>query len=217
MALGQSWRVRRTDVQGVLCLSADLPGPSKNVGLLRPVAAAAVSEGVRKDTGVISWVSWPDLVTVDGSAVGKVRVSCTSKTSIAVRVNGHAPASQELLSACIPSTSILEVLGAEVDLELLSDRVMSALDWYAAELERGAYRKLVERIEPSIRWMGDSVTVRMKDGTQKAGRASGLEEGGSLLLRGRGGRTLSISPEDAECVVPIRQSPQRGSPKRNLL
>ena len=203
---------------GLLDLEVSIGAAPKNLTLLGPVTVAAVSEAIRKDTGIVSWVHWPDLVTIDGKAVGRALVS-PSRSALAVvigaTVNCSCPASEVAFSPTIPSTSILGELGVEIDVDLLREKVLEAIDWYSAEWERGAHGKLVSRIEPSIPWMGATVRVAMAKGARLEGRAAALDESGSLLLEGAGVQTWSatLSPSEVECVLPVRQSPT----KRTLL
>ena len=229
MAGSVGWRVRRGSevgrfsdrlvVQGrragvldlYVCLLVDGVGHQERFRLLGPLITACTSEGIRRDTGIISWLHWPNLVTIDG------RVVATTSRSLAARP-GTAANAQVVLRVCVncfagrpggfpsalPSTSILKALGVEIDLDLLRDKVLHALDWYFAEWERGMDRKLVGRIEPTISWLGRDVEVRTAGAGVVVGRAKGLDDDGSLLLvqRGRGGRavTRAIRAEGVELV-----------------
>jgi len=195
-----------------VCLLADRQEASGGLGLLRALVAASTSEGIRRDTGIISWLHWPDLVTIDGRVVATTRLSPAPrpesgrKTIVVARisVNCFAPRSGEFSSLALPSTSIRNALGVEIDVDLLRDKVLHALNWYHAEWERGMRRKLVERIRPTIAWLGRDVEVKMADGRALKGRAAGLDDEGSLLLeqKNRGGRStsLKIRPENVNLV-----------------
>ena len=204
-------------VKGLLSISGTLEGPSRNLSLLGPLMAAALSEAIRKDTGLIAWLHWPDLTTVDGSAVGRASLSRASGvTNVELRVNCFAPGAKAIFSRGVPSGSILDALGVEIDPSLLRERVLDATDWLTAEWEKGAYGRLVERIQPSIAWMGQPVKVVKKNGDTMTGSATGVDEKGSLLLHGKLG-PVAISPEDVEFVLPVRQSTQTKSARRTLL
>jgi biotin-(acetyl-CoA carboxylase) ligase len=175
-------------------------------GLLGPLVAACASEGIRRDTGIISWLHWPNLVTIDGRVVARTSLSVTqpanpdAKVHLVSRVLVNCfdgkPAS---FPSGLPAASILDVLGVEIDLDLLRDKVLHALDWYLAEWERGMHRKLVERIEPTISWLGGDVNVLTTDARVVAGRAKGLDDQGSLLLERRA-RILTV-PADSVVLV----------------
>jgi len=194
-----------------VCLLASGEGDPGRLGLLGPLTAACTSEGIRRDTGIISWLYWPDLVTIEGRVVAATSRSLAAppgpdgkaKVVLRIWVNCFAGSPREFPSE-LPSTSILEALGVEIDVDLLRDKVLHALDWYFAEWERGMKRKLVERIEPTISWLGRDVEVRTADSNLLVGRAKGLDDDGSLLLEqlGRRGKavTRAIRTEGVELV-----------------
>jgi biotin-(acetyl-CoA carboxylase) ligase len=106
-------------------------------------------------------------------------------------------------------TSIREELGVEIDMRLLRDKILHALTWYQAEWERGMYRKLVERIQPTIPWLGRKVRVETRSHDVLVGRAERLDDTGSLVLAGverprrdlgDNGPTETLSPGDVELV-----------------
>ena len=222
------WRVRRRSavrrfsdrlvVQGrraglldlSVCLLATSQGDPRRLGLLGTLAAACTSEGIRRDTGIISWLHWPYLVTIDGRVVATTSRSLAApqgpdgkaKVVLRICVNCSAGSPGEFPSA-LPSTSILEALGVEIDVDLLRDKVLHALDWYFAEWERGMHRKLVERIEPTISWLGGDVNVRTTDAKVIVGRAKGLDDEGSLLLERRA-RILTVPADFVEVVTAVK-------------
>ena len=229
MAGSSDWRVRkggsllrfsdRLVVQGrraglldlSVCLSGDGQMAPGSLGLLRSLVAASTSEGIRRDTGIVSWLQWPDLVTIDGRVVATTFLSPApgpepvGNTRVVARISVNCFAARSgVFSSIAPSTSIRETLGVEIDLDLLRDKVLHALNWYHAEWERGMVQKLVERIRPTIFWLGRFVEVRLADGRQLKGRATGLDEEGSLLLekvhRGRRPTRMKISPEGVDLV-----------------
>jgi len=227
---GADWRIRegrsvarfsdRLVVQGrrvglldlSVCLLAGDGVSSGSLNLLRPLFAASVSEGIRRDTGIISWLNWPDLVTIDNRVVARTSLSLAShqepgrvaKIVARILVDCFASRSIGFPLAPLPSTSILKSLGVEIDVDLLRDKVLHALNWYHAEWERGMCKKLVERISPTIVWLGRDVEVRLADGSALRGRATSLDDHGSLLLRlkpeGKRSTTLTIRPETVDFV-----------------
>jgi hypothetical protein len=195
-----------------VCLVSGQTETRGGLGLLGSLVAASASEGIRRDTGIVSWLHWPRLVTIDDRVVAKASLSAASppqgggKTEIVahILVNCFARRSEEFSVQGLLSTSILEALGVEIDMDMLRDKVLHALNWYHAEWERGMNRKLVDRIRPTIAWLGRPVEVATAGGTTLAGRAKGLDDLGSLLLeqKGRGGRlkTRRVRPETVDHV-----------------
>jgi len=194
-----------------VCTVPAVPLSLRNVRLLGPVSAACASEGIRRDTGIISWLHWPNLVTIDGLVVAKTSLSWAgppesegrARVMFGISVNCFA----DVLTAFptgLPATSILEALRVEIDVDLLRDKILHALDWYYAEWERGMHLKLVERMQPTIAWLGLVVEVSTSDGQVLRGRAKGLDELGSLLLEQLDGRarqkTRTIPADTVELV-----------------
>jgi BirA family biotin operon repressor/biotin-[acetyl-CoA-carboxylase] ligase len=184
-----------------VCLSADGREESGRLGLLRPLVAASTSEGIRRDTGVVSWLHWPDLVTIGDRVVATTSLSpaprseSNEKTGAVARisVNCFAPRPSEFSAVSMPSTSIRKVLGVEIDVDLLRDKVLHALNWYHAEWQRGMSQKLIERMRPTIACLGREVEVSLAGGRVMKGRASGLDDEGSLMLEQKRARARTTS------------------------
>jgi biotin-(acetyl-CoA carboxylase) ligase len=183
--------------------------------LLGPLAAACTSEGIRRDTGVVSWLHWPNLVTIEGRVVAKTSLSVSSppesegkaQVVLGISVSCFAEGPMPFPSG-LPTTSILDVLGVEINVDLLRDKILHALRWYYAEWERGMHKKLVDRMQPTIAWLGREVEVTTADAEVLKGMAKGLDDSGSLLLEqwgARGGKkTCTIFPEDVELVRAVK-------------
>jgi biotin-(acetyl-CoA carboxylase) ligase len=196
-----------------VCLLASGADPGR-LSLLVPLAAACASEGIRRDTGVVSWLHWPNLVTIDGRVVAMTSASLAGprgpdgkiQVTLSIWVNcfGRRPGG---FPSILPSTSILDALGVEIDMDLLRDKVLHALDWYHAEWERGMDRKLLDRIRPTIAWIGHNVEVSTADAGVLKGTAEGLDDHGSLILEQRGARgsrrTFALAPAGVELVRPV--------------
>jgi biotin-(acetyl-CoA carboxylase) ligase len=192
------------------CRASSAQTSPESLSLLLPLVAACTSEGIRRDTGIVSWLHWPDLVTIEGRVVAKTSLTVSSpaepdgKAQIVFNVSVDCFAEGPMpFPSGLPATSILDVFGVEIDVDLLRDKVLHALGWYYAEWERGMHRKLVNRIKPTIAWLGHEVEVRTADKVLK-GRAEGLDDNGSLLLGQRGARgskkTRIIPAEGVELV-----------------
>ena len=229
----REWRVKRRsraerffdglvlqgDLRGVLDLRAFRTvgywSPQGAFGLLGPLVAACTSEGIRRDTGVVSWLHWPNLVTIDDKVVAETSVEVTppsrsrlqARVVLSMSVNCFAADSARSMARS-HETSIKEALGVEIDIDLLRDRILQALDWYYDEWERGKLRKLVERMQPTISWLGRDVEVTRPDGSVIRGRAKGLDDFGSLVLDTRDGQGrreyATLYPGSAVLVREVR-------------
>lgn len=198
------------------CRASSAQATPDGLRLLGPLAAACTSEGIRRDTGIVSWLHWPNLVTIEGRVVAKTSLSVSSPSEpdaraqivFGVSVSCFGDAATSFPSG-VPTTSIFDVLGVEIDVDLLRDKILHALSWYYAEWERGMHRKLVDRIQSTIAWLGHEVEVRTTaDAKVLKGMATGLDDSGSLLLEQRGRRvskkTLTIPPEGVELVKEVK-------------
>jgi len=236
-----NWRVRQSDSKnafsnglvlqsrrtGILELKILLliKGPAlEGIGSLLPVCAASTSEAIRKDTGIVSWLHWPDLVTIDGKAVAKTTVHAPgpvqgsrpreTRARVGIFVNCFAPTLPKLSSA-IPTSSIQAALGVEIDVDLLRDKVIRAFDWYFDEWERGMHQKLAGRIAPTIPWLGREVEVKLRRGGLLRGKADRIDESGSLLIKERGRRSrILFAPPDL--VEYVRTARDDGTPHLGL-
>lgn len=211
--------VLQGELRGMLDLRAfrtagDWP-PQGAFRLLGPLVAACTSEGIRRDTGVVSWLHWPNLVTIDDKVVAETSVEVVpparsrlqARVVLSTSVNCFA-ADGARPKARSHETSIKEALGVEIDIDLLRDRILQALDWYYDEWARGKHRKLVERIQPTIAWLGREVEVTGPHGSVIRGRAKGLDDFGSLVLDtqdGQGRRaSATLDPGSAALVREVR-------------
>ena len=192
---------RRSGVRGLLALELSFM-PLAGGGMPVPLVAASASEAIRKDTGVISWLQWPDLVSIEGKAVGRAAVSKgpTGLTTAEITINCHAPL-ESMRPEGMQPTSIRETLGVEIDVDLLREKLVHAFDWYLAEWERGMHRKMIDRIQPTIPWVGSVVEV-LSDAGKARGTASGLGEGCALVVA-RGRIRTAFMPEEVRFVRPV--------------
>src|SRR5579864_7176040 len=77
------WLVMQGGRPGILdlsiCRAASAQASPASLGLLFPLAAACTSEGIRRDTGILSWLHWPNLVTIEGRVVAQTSLSITKR------------------------------------------------------------------------------------------------------------------------------------------
>lgn len=195
-----------------ICLLASRSASRRMLGLLVPLAAACASEGIRRDTGIVSWLHWPNLVTIDGRVVAETSVSLArapesrGRTQVVMNISVDCFSPGPGTSSALPSTSILTALGVEIDVAMLREKVLHAVNWYYAEWERGMNQKLAERMRPTIAWLGRDVEVRTAEGQVIRGRAIAMDDFGSLVLGkegSRGSRTARALPPDGVEFVSV--------------
>ncbi|HUI00489.1 MAG TPA: hypothetical protein VLX56_02525 [Nitrososphaerales archaeon] len=200
-------RRRRGILDLTVHLAVDGRTSDRALGMLLPLAAASTSEGIRRDTGVVSWLHWPDLVTIEGRAVAKATVSVGQRKAAESRqvlmcITVSCFPEKPVSTAPLPPASLLEVLGVEVDLDLLRNKVLHAVNWYHAAWESGLHSKLAERMLPTIPWIGRKVEVAVDGAPALRGVVKGLDSYCRLLLDqgpGQKGGLIAIPPA-AEAV-----------------
>jgi hypothetical protein len=220
-----------------------LSSPPAGLSLLGPLAAACTSEGIRKDTGIISWLYWPNLVTIDEGVVAVTSVSTSATppskggqmkepygTMIVFNISvncfaenrGLKPSASLFSSPFSPPagsglspTSISAVLGVEIDIDLLRDKILHAIDWYHAEWARGMQATLVERIQPTIPWLGRRVVVTMRARTAAAAAAAAAVAAGGEAEVPSGRRVLRgwAAGLDATCSLVLSTGGSRARPR----
>jgi biotin-(acetyl-CoA carboxylase) ligase len=162
--------------------------------LLRLIIAFSTSDGIRKDTGIITWLRWPDKVVV-----GRRLVAATSMA----RSSALHPRWVVLTSAIRTgrgkvegeSISLLEALGVEVDPDLLVQKVLESLSWMYYGLERGMNDHIVMRFRSMLDTIGRRVEIS-DHGAPRVGNVVDVDEMGNLVVDFTTGRE-SLRVEDA--------------------
>jgi BirA family transcriptional regulator, biotin operon repressor / biotin---[acetyl-CoA-carboxylase] ligase len=174
--VGQSANV--LDFSVVLRPSADY-----GRGLLALIAPFCASEGIRRDTGIITWIRWPDQVVTGGKSVARTSlVSAGRPGSPCLILNFRINLGRVGLEG---STSLEELLGVAVDRELLIAKVLESLSWMYSGWVGDKHPQIRKRIGSMLENEGQAVTTDAH-GTAVSGVVSGVDEKGRLLLRSKG-------------------------------
>ncbi len=163
------------------------PERTPHAGLLPIIATFCASEGTRKDTGMITWIRWPDEVVVGGLAL--------AVTSVTRGASGSSPWAVlnfrfNLGSVGIPgSTSLRALLGVDVDPDMLVGKVLDSLAWMHSGWVKGMTTQVLARITWMLESPGERVAVEV-EGRVVPGVARGVDEEGRLIveLDGTGAR-----------------------------
>jgi BirA family biotin operon repressor/biotin-[acetyl-CoA-carboxylase] ligase len=168
------------------------PGlPDADWPLLPLAVALAVSDAVAGLCGVRVDVKWPnDLLIADAdgeqrkvAGILMERVADAAGTPLAVIGIGInvAMSAQELP---VPTATSLSVAGVDVDRAELLGAVGDALEEVLDALRRDR-DEVLERYRRDCDTVGRDVTVNLPDGEVLAGRASGLDDHGRLIVADR--------------------------------
>jgi hypothetical protein len=141
--------VQGTGDRGSIAFSVLLRPPrGARPGLLPSIATFCASEGARKDTGIITWTRWPDEIVSGGRVLASTTVTRGSSRGrpwviLTFRFN-RGPVDQH------GSTSLDELLGVEVDPDLLVAKVLDSLAWMHAGWVGNMTPQLLARISSMI-------------------------------------------------------------------
>ncbi len=132
------------------------PKHGLNLPLLAPVATFCASEGIRKDTGIITWIRWPAEVVTAAKVV--------ATTSIAL---SGTDADWAVLTFCVNlrrvqragSTSLEELLGVAVDSDMLMSKILDSLTWMHSGWVKEMYPQLLTRVSSMLEDTERTVTM----------------------------------------------------------
>lgn len=185
---------------GVLRFVSTAACNSEGPLVLGLVAAFSASEGIRKDTGIISWVEWPDMVTIGGKVVGRTSARVRDAPKSGAEGDGATRVAEITISVNLsPSkerageTSLLECIGVEVDSTMLLEKILDSLSWMQFGWINGMHDRLLGRVGSMTETLGRTITVRTsEDGSRVEGVALGLDARGRLRVRLGDGRVTLL-------------------------
>lgn len=155
------------------------PRPGSQVRILPLIATFCASEGIRKDTGIITWIRWPDEVVAGRDVIAATSTTLGGTTdspwvTLNFRINrGHLRRAG--------STSLKDLLGVDVDPDMLVAKVVDSLSWMHSGWVKEMYPKILPRITSMLENAGGRVTVD-RDGVAAPGVVRGVDETGRLIV-----------------------------------
>ena len=196
--------VRGPVTAGVLPFSVVLrPREGTPMGLLGVVAAFCASEGIRKDTGIITWLRWPHEVVVAAASAETAQERRRWETVAVVSPSTTDPSGPPALvlnyrinvgrSRRPGSTSLEDLLGVSVDPGMLVAKVLDSLSWMHSGWEKEMYPQIVARLGSMLEDAGRRVAVVDRGGGEAvSGVVAGVDREGRLVVEVGGGRTISV-------------------------
>jgi len=171
------------------------PGKASRPELLHLIIAFSTSEGIRKDTGIITWLQWPDKVVVGRRAVATTSVICSSAVHPRWVVLTSTVRTGRTRAGDGESASLFDVLGVEVDPNLLVERVLESLSWMYYGWTRSMDDHILRRYRSMLDTIGRRVQVTCR-GRVRVGSVRDVDRVGSLVVELETGEE-SIKVEDA--------------------
>lgn len=155
--------------------------------------AFSASEGIRKDTGIITWVRWPNLVVVDGAVVAKsstlpLQGKGDPRAIIGFSVNRLRTADQG-------STSLEDELGVRVEERLLVEKILESLSWMHFGWTNGMQDHVLSRVQSMTETIDRVVKVKA-GATVRMGTARRIDTRGRLLVELEDGGEVELAAAD---------------------
>jgi BirA family transcriptional regulator, biotin operon repressor / biotin---[acetyl-CoA-carboxylase] ligase len=181
--LGRAWASPRGGVWLSVILSPGLP--VDKVAVIGLAAGIAAAQAIRKTTGLLARLKWPNDVLVEGQKVVGVLAEATPGADwVVVGIGINANIAQDALpvDSGYPVTSLQALLGHLVDREALIRALLRELDQGYAVLRSSGISGVLRRWREMAETLGRPVRVEMA-GAAIHGTALDIDEAGALLVR----------------------------------
>jgi biotin-(acetyl-CoA carboxylase) ligase len=170
----------RATTRSALSFSVILrPKPGSQVRILSLIATFCASEGIRKDTGIITWIRWPDEVVAGRDVIAATSLTLGGSVDspwvvLNFRINlGHLRRAG--------STSLKDLLGVDVDPDMLVAKVIDSLSWMHSGWVKVMYPQILPRITSMLENAGGRVVVD-HNCVAAPGVVKGVDEMGRLIV-----------------------------------
>lgn len=197
---GRSWVSPRGGVWLSVILSPALA--LESLPIVGFAAAIAAAVAIRKTTGLLARLKWPNDVLVNGKKVVGVLTEAAPTPGwvvVGIGINANVPhdALPEVLGHSYPPASLTVLLGRPIDSDALTRTLLRELDrWYAILTSWGA-ESVLRRWREMADTLGQPVRVETAAATI-CGIAQDVDEAGALCVRLANGRIHRILAGDVQ-------------------
>lgn len=176
--------------------------------LLTLVGALSVVEGVKSATGIESAIRWPNDVMVRGrklaGVLGTAHYSGASPEYVVVGIGVNCNQIGRSPGGLWPSsTSLMEALGAKVDLKAIRDQVLDAFEHIYFRWQKGADKEILKTVASVLTTVGREVEFKKLGLKPQRGVAQKLSDNGSLLVKVGGRRVIALKAERVEWLKEV--------------
>lgn len=155
------------------------PGGNPRPGMLAVIATFCAMEGIRKDTGIIAWVRWPDEVVTDEKVLATTSLTTGGSTAAPwtiMNFNVRIGRTRDTLT-----TSLEDLLGVTVDSLMLVNKILESLAWLHWGWVRGMQAQILKHVGSTLEVAERRVAITHK-GKTTAGVVRGVDERGRLIV-----------------------------------
>ncbi len=195
---GRTWVSPRGGVWLSVILNPDLP--LERAPIIGFAAAIAAALAIRKTTGLLARLKWPNDVQVNGKkVVGVLTEAAPAPGWVVVGIGINANVARDALPEVpgYPAASLQVLLGRPIDREALTRTLLRELDRWYAMLTSAGVEGVLRRWREMADTMGRAVRVEMATATI-CGIAQDVDEAGALWVRLADGTTHRIVAGDVQ-------------------
>lgn len=195
---GRSWVSPRGGVWLSVILCPDLA--LERVPIVGFAAAIAAALAIRKTTGLLARLKWPNDVLVNGKkVVGVLTEAAPAPGWVVVGIGINANIAREALPevAGHPAASLQMLLGRPIDQEALTRTLLRELDRWYAMLTSDGVESVLRRWREIADTLGRAVRVEMATATI-CGIARDVDEAGALWVGLADGTTHRVVAGDVQ-------------------
>jgi BirA family biotin operon repressor/biotin-[acetyl-CoA-carboxylase] ligase len=175
-------------------------------------AATALVRAIRRHTGLVAEIKWPNDVLVQGRKVAGVLTELSAELDrvhhvvLGIGVDVNVAAGEFPAELRRTATSLQIETKQPVDRAALAVEVLRALDDDYQRLRRGEFGAVAAEWERACSTLGRDVLIRVGD-REVRGRAESLDPDGALLVRTEHGYLERIIGGDVTLAGPTSQRP----------
>jgi BirA family biotin operon repressor/biotin-[acetyl-CoA-carboxylase] ligase len=179
------------------------PKRQSGLPLLTLVGALSAVEGIRKDTGIIPRLRWPNDIVFEGKKLGGVIAEATFSGNelafvvLGIGVNCNFSA-RKLGEVARHSTTTKDILGTRLDLVILREKILETFSHLYSLWVDGKDKTILEKVRLMTGTLGRRVEIQKSDETI-TGVALALNNDASLSIKTRGA-TVNVKIEDMEIL-----------------
>ncbi len=184
------------------------PPTSSRLQLLPLVASFAVVDCIKRRTGLVASVRWPNDVIIRRRKVAGVIAESSyssrrfSHAIIGVGLNCNCRA-DSLAGVEGTATTLKGELGRPVEIDSIRDGILSAFDDLYSSWKRG--EDVVGARKPDISTIGRRVLINLKGGERPISGAVGDVTSEGVLVTAVGGEERRIRAEDLDSLVELAE------------
>ncbi len=181
------------------------PWIAEQAPLITLMLAVAVAGGIRRETGLLAGIKWPNDILIKGAKVAGILTEMRAQTDAieyvvcGIGINVNAAPAGPLRQ---PATSLSKLMGKSLlRLPLLRRILYEAEQLYFRACHNGPH-SVIEAGKNLSCLQGTQVLVQLTDQERLEGMIIGMDDNGALLLRLESGVTRRITSGELSLVRP---------------